>query len=130
MEAQHNPTHLPRLLALPMLASGTVVNISMSVAKFDGFEDLEDHVVDHLASVTDLKVFWSTIEFLQGLQAQRHGTVSPTSAKGNHSKLCWLGFQHPAGGKFQLTGHAGPVSAWWARAQGREQAQRPKLWGH
>ena len=26
----------------------------MSVAKFDGFEDLEDHVVDHLDSVTDL----------------------------------------------------------------------------
>ena len=28
--------------------SGTVVNISMSVAKFDRFEDLEDHVVDYL----------------------------------------------------------------------------------
>ena len=36
--------------------SGTVANISMSVAKFDRFEDLEDHVVDYLASVTDLKV--------------------------------------------------------------------------
>ena len=45
--------------------SGTVVNISMSVAKFDRFEDLEDHVVDHLASVTDLKVFGCTIDFLQ-----------------------------------------------------------------
>ena len=33
--------------------SGTVENISMSIAKFDRFQDLEDHVVDHLASVTD-----------------------------------------------------------------------------
>ena len=45
--------------------SGTVVNISMSVAKFDRFEDLEDHVVDYLASVTDLKVFGCTVDFLQ-----------------------------------------------------------------
>ena len=45
--------------------SGTVVNISMSVAKFDRFEDLEDHVVDYLASVTDLKVFGCAIDFLQ-----------------------------------------------------------------
>ena len=29
----------------------------MSIAKFDRFEDLADHVVDYLASVTDLKVF-------------------------------------------------------------------------
>ena len=43
--------------------SGTVVNITMSVAKFDRFEDLEDHVVDYLASVTDLKVFGCTIDF-------------------------------------------------------------------
>ena len=45
--------------------SGTVVNISMTVAKFDRFEDLEDHVVDYLASVTDLKVFGCTVDFLQ-----------------------------------------------------------------
>ena len=51
-------------LALTAL-SGAVVNISMSVAKFDRFEDLEDHVVDYLASVTDLKVFGCTIDFLQ-----------------------------------------------------------------
>ena len=50
-------------LALTAL-SGTVVNITMSVAKFDRFEDLEDHVVDYLASVTDLKVFGCTIDFL------------------------------------------------------------------
>ena len=29
--------------------SGTIVNVSLSVAKFDRFEDLEDHVVDYLA---------------------------------------------------------------------------------
>ena len=40
--------------------SGTVVNI-----KFDRFEDLEDHVVDYLASVTDLEVFGCTVDFLQ-----------------------------------------------------------------
>ena len=45
--------------------SGTVVTISMSIAKFDRFEDLEDHVVDYLASVTDLKVFGCAIDFLQ-----------------------------------------------------------------
>ena len=45
--------------------SGTVVSLSMSVAKFDRFDDLEDHVVDYLASVTDLKVFGCTIDFLQ-----------------------------------------------------------------
>ena len=45
--------------------SGTIVNVSLSVAKFDRFEDLEDHVVDCLASVTDLKVFRCTIDFLQ-----------------------------------------------------------------
>ena len=37
----------------------------MSVAKFDRFQDLEDHVVDYLASVTDLKVFGCTLDFLQ-----------------------------------------------------------------
>ena len=45
--------------------SGTVVHVSMRIAKFDRFEDLEDHVVDYLASVTDLKVFGCTIDFLQ-----------------------------------------------------------------
>ena len=44
--------------------SGAVVNISMSIAKFDRFEDLEDHVVDYLASVTDLKVFGCANDFL------------------------------------------------------------------
>ena len=37
----------------------------LSVAKFDRFEDLEDQVMDYLASVTDLKVFGCSIEFLQ-----------------------------------------------------------------
>ena len=39
--------------------SGMRANVSLSVAKFDRFEDLEDHVVDNLASVT------GTIDFLQ-----------------------------------------------------------------
>ena len=51
-------------LALTAL-SGTIVNVSVSVAKYDRLEDLEDHVVDYLASVTDLKVFGCTIDFLQ-----------------------------------------------------------------
>ena len=44
--------------------SGAVVEITTSVAKFDRLEDLEDHVVDYLASVTDLKVFGCTVDFL------------------------------------------------------------------
>ena len=44
--------------------SGTVVEMTTSVAKYDRLEDLEDHVVDYLASVTDLKVFGCTVDFL------------------------------------------------------------------
>lgn len=44
--------------------SGTVVEMTTSVAKYDRIEDLEDHVVDYLASVTDLKVFGCTVDFL------------------------------------------------------------------
>ena len=45
--------------------SGETFQVSLSVAKFDRFEDLEDQVMDYLASVTDLKVFGCSIEFLQ-----------------------------------------------------------------
>ena len=44
--------------------SGVTFNVSLSIAKFDRFADLEDHVMDHLVSVTDLKVFGCSIEFL------------------------------------------------------------------
>ena len=44
--------------------SGTVVELTTSVAKYDRFEDFEDQVVDYLASVTDLKVFGCTVDFL------------------------------------------------------------------
>ena len=37
--------------------SGAVVEMTTSVAKHDRLEDLEDHVVDYIASVTDLDVF-------------------------------------------------------------------------
>ena len=37
--------------------SGETFQVSLSVAKFDRFEDLEDQVMDYLVSVTDLKVF-------------------------------------------------------------------------
>ena len=33
--------------------SGVTIKVSLSVAKFDRFEDLEDQVMDYLASVTD-----------------------------------------------------------------------------
>ena len=36
--------------------SGVTLNVSLSIAKFDRFADLEDHVMDYLISVTDLKV--------------------------------------------------------------------------
>ena len=45
--------------------SGVTFLVSLSVAKFDRFEDLEDQVMDYLASVTDLKVLGGSIDFLQ-----------------------------------------------------------------
>ena len=45
--------------------SGVTIKVSLSVANFDRFEDLEDQVMDDLASVTDLKVFGCSIDFLQ-----------------------------------------------------------------
>ena len=44
--------------------SGVTLNVSLSIAKFDRFADLEDHVMDYLISVTDLRVFGCSIEFL------------------------------------------------------------------
>ena len=44
--------------------SGATINVSLSIAKFDRFDDLEDHVMDYLVSVTDLKVFGCSIDFL------------------------------------------------------------------
>ena len=38
--------------------------MTTSVAKYDRLEDLEDHVVDYLASVTDLDVFGCTLDFV------------------------------------------------------------------
>ena len=49
----------------PTTLSGVTFTVSLSVAKFDRFEDLEDQVMDYLASVTDLKVFGCVIDFLQ-----------------------------------------------------------------
>ena len=44
--------------------SGVTFKVSLSVAKFDRFTDLEDQVMDYLASVTDLQVFGRVIDFL------------------------------------------------------------------
>ena len=44
--------------------SGVTFKVSLSVAKFDRFTDLEDQVMDYLASVTDLQVFGCVIDFL------------------------------------------------------------------
>ena len=44
--------------------SEVTFQVSLSVAKFDRFEDLEDQVMDYLASVADLKVFGCSIDFL------------------------------------------------------------------
>ena len=55
---------MERSLWLTTLSGGTF-QVSLSVAKFDRFEDLEDQVMDYLASVTDLKVFGCSIDFLQ-----------------------------------------------------------------
>ena len=44
--------------------SGSVVEMTTSVAKYDRLEDLEDRVVDYLASVTDLDVFGCALDFV------------------------------------------------------------------
>ena len=43
--------------------SGETFQVSLSIAKFDRFEDLEEQVMDYLVSVTDLKVFGCFIDF-------------------------------------------------------------------
>ena len=43
--------------------SGETFQVSLSVAKFDRFEDLEEQVMDYLVSVTDLKVFGAALTF-------------------------------------------------------------------
>ena len=53
-----------RLVLRLTTLSGTVVEMTTSVAKYDKLEDLEDHVVDYLASVTDLDVFGCTVDFV------------------------------------------------------------------
>ena len=55
----------PRVRHCVASAQGDYQGLSFSVAKFDRFEDLEDQVMDHPASVTDLKVFECSIDFLQ-----------------------------------------------------------------
>ena len=45
--------------------SGVTFQVSLSVAKFDRFENLEDQVMDYLVSAADLKVFGCSIDFLQ-----------------------------------------------------------------
>ena len=43
--------------------SGATINVSLSIAKFDRFEDLEDHVMDYLVSVTDPKFLGVQLNF-------------------------------------------------------------------
>ena len=77
-------------LALTAL-SGTVVNVSVSVAKFDRFADLEDHVVDYIASVTDLKVFGCAIDFLQvDTQTYWGGTLAGPQKRAIFRSSFWL----------------------------------------
>ena len=59
--------------------SGVTFKVSLSVAKFDRFADLEDQVMDYLASVTDLKVFGCVIDF-----PRRVGFWSTTDRQQQH----------------------------------------------
>ena len=43
--------------------SGATFKVTLSVAKFDRFTDLEDQVMDYLASVTDLQVLGASLTF-------------------------------------------------------------------
>ena len=44
--------------------SGREVAVSTKIAQFDRFEDFEEHIVDHLAAVTDLEVFGREADFV------------------------------------------------------------------
>ena len=88
--------------------SGTVVEMTTSVAKYDRLEDLEDHVVDYLASVTDLRVVGCTVDFLypnthtylddpiwEGLQRNTEFTiVFRDCSEALHSKEIFEGCPH------------------------------------
>ena len=60
--------------------SGAVVKMTTSVAKHDRLEDLEDHVVDYMAPVTDLDVFGCKLDFI-------HPTTQ-THLDDQHGKPC------------------------------------------
>ena len=68
--------------------SGKTVEVSTSIAQYDRFEDFEEHVVDYLASVTDLDVFGCEVDFVhpttqtyledhiwEALQENKHYTI-------------------------------------------------------
>ena len=59
--------------------SGVTLKVSLSVAKFDRFEDLEDQVMDYLASVTDLKMFGCSSDFYKPPHKHTLRTQSGTS---------------------------------------------------
>ena len=74
----------------PLLSkmSGNEVEVSTNIAQFDRFEDFEEHIVDHPATVSDLDVFGSELDFVhptkqeyledriwKALQENRHFTV-------------------------------------------------------
>ena len=71
--------------------SGETFQVSLSVAKFDRFEDLEDQVMDYLVSVTDLKVFGCFIDFLQtATQIYLEDLGQATAGHGIHHGLSEL----------------------------------------
>ena len=68
--------------------SGKEVEVSTNIAQYDRFEDFEEHIVDHLTSVTDLDVFGCEVDFVhpttqayledhiwEALQENRHFTI-------------------------------------------------------
>ena len=44
--------------------AGNEVTVSTNIAQFDRFEDFEEHIVDYLATVSDLDVFGSELDFI------------------------------------------------------------------
>ena len=77
-----------RLVLRLTTLSGTVVEMTTSVAKYDKLEDLEDHVVDYLASVTDLDVFGCTVDFVHPIM-QTH-LDDPIWGPSFEGKLRWM----------------------------------------
>ena len=67
--------------------AGNEVAVSINIALFDRFEDFVEHIVDYLATVSDLDVFGSVLDFIH---PTTQSTVSGTPCKRIGASLLWF----------------------------------------